>query len=589
MFDFLINLFDTSDFPNRWRCGQWSSFHGWLHIVSDLAIFGAYITIPFVLLYFVRHRKDVPYPKVLLLFAAFVFCCGFAHLIEATIFWWPIYRVSASMKFLTAIVSWVTVFGFVRILPSALAMRSASELHAEISERQKTEEELRKSEMRFAAFMDNSPLIAWVKDNKGRHKYFSRSYMEKIGVPVDDWEEKTDFELWPKEIAESHLAMDRKVLLAGEPISYESNHPLPSGEARSWYVVKFPYNFDEHEVLIGGIAVDLTEQRMAESERDRFFETSSDLMCIINFDGHFTRVNEAFTEVLGYPREELLQQPMTGIIHGADQEETRAAIDSVKSGSQVMQFENRCRSADGSYRLVSWTAPALEANATAIFAVGRDITEQRSLEKSLLQVTDTEQRRIAHDLHDGLGQELAGVAMMANSLANKLKHMSIPAASLADRIAIQLDESLKLTRSLARGLRPVEIDSRGLESALTHLAESISLAFDVDCTFQGMGNVDLDDPEKATHLFRIAQEAVNNAARHGNADRIEIEFGEYRTGWELSISDDGAGIADHAEQGQGIGLKSMQYRSNLIGGRLQVRSGEHSGTIVCCKLDRETF
>ena len=130
--DFFTKLLDTSDFPERWNCGQWSEFHGWLHIISDLAVFAAYTAIPLVVMYFAMRRKDIRFPGVFWLFCGFVFACGTVHLIEATIFWWPIYRVSAIAKFLTAIVSWACVFALIRVTPKALRWPSIETLNRQL-------------------------------------------------------------------------------------------------------------------------------------------------------------------------------------------------------------------------------------------------------------------------------------------------------------------------------------------------------------------------------------------------------------------------------------------------------------------------
>ncbi|QDV50009.1 PAS domain-containing protein [Gimesia fumaroli] len=122
---FFTKLFDTSDFPARWYCGSWSSDVGWLHIISDIAIFAAYFAIPVVLLYFLLQRKDLPFPKIIWLFAAFIMFCGFGHLIEAGIFWWPVYRFSGLIKACTAIVSLITVLVLIRLVPEALKFPSA--------------------------------------------------------------------------------------------------------------------------------------------------------------------------------------------------------------------------------------------------------------------------------------------------------------------------------------------------------------------------------------------------------------------------------------------------------------------------------
>lgn len=146
MIEYFEKLFDTSDYPARWHCGNWSSGEGWLHIVSDVATFGAYVAIPCVLIWFVRKREDVVFPKVFWLFAAFIFACGSVHLIEAIIFWHPIYRFSGLMKCLTAVVSWATVIAVVRIAPTAIRLPSLialnERLQIEVNERRKIEERL---------------------------------------------------------------------------------------------------------------------------------------------------------------------------------------------------------------------------------------------------------------------------------------------------------------------------------------------------------------------------------------------------------------------------------------------------------------
>lgn len=144
--DALQTLFDTSGFPPRWHCGVWSAPHGWTHIISDLAIFGAYVTIPCLLAFFALRRKDVPFLPIFWLFGAFILSCGLGHLVEATIFWNPWYRFSGAIKVCTAVVSWLTVFALIPVLPRALGLpRLAKEnagLHREVTERKAAEAQL---------------------------------------------------------------------------------------------------------------------------------------------------------------------------------------------------------------------------------------------------------------------------------------------------------------------------------------------------------------------------------------------------------------------------------------------------------------
>lgn len=117
---FLQKLFETSDWPPRWICGEWSSFHGWLYITSDFAIWLAYFIIPVIIIYFIQRRPDIPFLPVFWLFGAFIIFCGTTHILDALMFWWPAYRLSALVRFFTAIVSFVTVFALIRDLPKLL-------------------------------------------------------------------------------------------------------------------------------------------------------------------------------------------------------------------------------------------------------------------------------------------------------------------------------------------------------------------------------------------------------------------------------------------------------------------------------------
>lgn len=140
--EFLLKLFDPTGFPPRWKCGVWSAELGWLHILSDLGVWSAYMAIPITLAYFVSKKKDLPFRRIFMLFTAFILACGSTHLLEAVIFWWPAYRLAGLFKLTTAIISWVTVGALIQVLPKMLSMRTPHELQREVDARKRAEEEL---------------------------------------------------------------------------------------------------------------------------------------------------------------------------------------------------------------------------------------------------------------------------------------------------------------------------------------------------------------------------------------------------------------------------------------------------------------
>jgi chemotaxis family two-component system sensor kinase Cph1 len=145
--EFFANMFDTSKWPPRWHCGTWTDFHGWVYIISDIAIWASYFLIPVLLIRMITRRKDVPFLKIFWLFGAFIILCGITHLIDAAIFWWPAYRLSAFVRFVTAVVSVFTVIALYKVLPQIFSLRTVQELEHEISERKAIEVKLESNEI----------------------------------------------------------------------------------------------------------------------------------------------------------------------------------------------------------------------------------------------------------------------------------------------------------------------------------------------------------------------------------------------------------------------------------------------------------
>ena len=213
------------------------------------------------------------------------------------------------------------------------------------------------------------------------------------------------------------------------------------------------------------------------------------------------------------------------------------------------------------------------------------VTERFRLEAEILEISDREKARIGHDIHDGLCQQLVGAAFDANSLQQTLKSQGRPESAAARTIYSLLDEAITESRRVSRGLYPVRLETEGLASALQELASTTSERFKVRCTFEACAEGPDCGSTAATHLYRIAQEAVNNALKHSGAKNIRIDFTKSEDSIDLQIKDDGKGIKEGAPRGCGMGLHIMDYRARSIGGSLRIH-GDGAGTTVSCQMPK---
>jgi signal transduction histidine kinase len=240
---------------------------------------------------------------------------------------------------------------------------------------------------------------------------------------------------------------------------------------------------------------------------------------------------------------------------------------------------------DGARRLIAWSSAVLPGNEGApayIIATGIDITERKHLEKTILEISAREQRRIGQDLHDGLGQHLTGIAFMSKVQEQKLVEKGLPEAEDAGKIVNLVNEAIHKTRELARGLLPVVSDAQGLMSALQQWAGEVEDLFAVSCRFQCFAPVLIHDDTVATHLYYVAREAVNNAIKHGHARQIVILLAAVEQQGALTIQDDGLGIGSVVPGNKGMGLHLMNYRARMVGGSLEVQRVPTGGTMVTC-------
>ncbi|HYE95603.1 MAG TPA: PAS domain-containing sensor histidine kinase [Rubricoccaceae bacterium] len=292
-------------------------------------------------------------------------------------------------------------------------------------------------------------------------------------------------------------------------------------------------------------------------------------------------VNERYCQLVGYPREALLGRSTVelGILDPAVRSRL---MDAALGGNRAPQ-EVRLRAASGELceALVAVEIQDLDGEACAL-SMYLDLSARRRLEREVLEVAAREQRRLAQDLHDGLGSHLTGVAMLARGLARAARRGEAVAPEQIEEIAGLVQEGIEQARALARGLDPVQIEGEGLAPALHRLAAETGRRAQTACTLE------LSEPlpdlrgAAAVHLYRIAQEALTNAARHARADHLAVRLGVEGNLLRLEVEDDGRGIPEACTKG--MGLQTMRYRANLIGATLDVASAPGRGTRVTCRL-----
>jgi signal transduction histidine kinase len=230
-------------------------------------------------------------------------------------------------------------------------------------------------------------------------------------------------------------------------------------------------------------------------------------------------------------------------------------------------------------------APIVSSGYVNIY--GLDITERKRLEQQILRINDRVQANIGRDLHDGLLQQLTGVALFCDTLVERLTEISSPCTDDAREISEHLRQLMTWLRDLAKGLYPADLDSNGLAPALETLASTATYLFKVSVVFKFSELINISNPQVALHLYRIAQEAVNNAIKHGNAKHICISLARSKDTITLTVRDNGSGFSQE-ETARGLGLQSMHFRAKAIGGILYIQSGDDEGTVVSCSFSERS-
>lgn len=338
-------------------------------------------------------------------------------------------------------------------------------------------------------------------------------------------------------------------------------------------------------------------------------------------DGRCNYVNDRWSAITGLTIDEAIGENWKNAIHPADRAAVAERWKEMRDSNEFFREEYRIVRTDGTIRWVLAEGAALRSYSRETLGfirtvaditrhreleeeltVARDKLEQRvrertadlvaemierqKLEKQVLECRDSEQRRFSQDLHDGLGQCLTGVLFHVLALERDLTSDRSDFAPAASKIAELVNQSINQAHDLARGIDPVPLRPDGLMCALEELVRALCDASPTKCSFRCEEPILLEDNAVATHLYRIAQEAISNAIKHSKASQVTVRLEKLSKSSALVITDDGIGISERQNLRRGCGLNIIKHRARLIDAALDVKTTPGGGATVRCTFKR---
>ena len=468
---------------------------------------------------------------------------------------------------------------------------------ADISARNRAESALAESERRYRLMFEDSPLPMWVLEtatlaflavNEAAIKHYGFSREEFLSMTRHEIEAV-------EEVSERGPYVSARP--ANHPLDGLCRHRKKDGTLLDVEIVSHALVFDARPARLV-LSHDVTDQRRAEEALRQSEANLARAQAIahvgsyeINVQGSgMVRWSAETFRILGLdPAQGELstEKYINCVVHPEDQGRVRESAERAMKEGTRHDLEYRIVRPDRSIRHVhSISEPVLgpDNNVAKLLGTFQDVTERKQLEKEILEISEREQSRIGQDLHDGLCQHLAGIEFRMKSLEQKLALKSKKESAEAAELAKLVRNAIEQTRTLAHGLSPVMLAPNGLMNGLQELAANTEKSFKISCAFNCPAPVLFHENAVATHLYRIAHEAVHNAIRHGKPKFVVINLLTANDRIMLAVRDDGAGFPTKPQTHQGMGLRVMQYRAGIVGASLAVQRHPEGGTSVVCSL-----
>ncbi|HUR44417.1 MAG TPA: PAS domain S-box protein [Candidatus Saccharimonadales bacterium] len=336
-----------------------------------------------------------------------------------------------------------------------------------------------------------------------------------------------------------------------------------------------------------------TTRQQLEESFDHLFGKAPFPAALHTRDGRYHKINPRYEQVLGYTNNDLRRSSVRNVTHAQDVAEGARLFAEIKAGQRDSYVrEKRFICKDNRILWAQsrvWAVRDEAGELLFLLSIAQDISEKKEMANELLTVREQEQQRLGQDLHDGLCQYLTGIKYKARRLEKDLAAKGNGGIEQMKEITELLGKAIHTAYNMAKGLQGVELEADGLMHGLRILAEETSAMYGIRCTFRSGKLIPMHNATIAAHIYRIAQESISNAVRHGRAEHIAVGLRTKRGGVELSVQDDGSGIPDEKARREGMGLRIMRYRARMMGAKLQVGRGVKAGTQILCSIPRSNI
>jgi PAS domain S-box-containing protein len=467
----------------------------------------------------------------------------------------------------------------------------------DVDERQRAEAELAEQRVRLRLALDSARLGLWDWDRSTRRLVVDERFCEFLGEP-------------PEALADEPFLLERRLREADRQLLQEAIRACNEGDASNYSVLGRMLRRDGRTVDVlmqgavsgrdpdgrpsrfTGVLADVTEAERARQLARMSEEVGEVGSYEIDLATEAIAWSEGTYRIFGMPASYHPDRDSTvALIAPSSRDRMRVLFRAARESGAAFDTELEVRRFDGSSAWIRMIGrvETFEGRPVRLYGIAQDISARKQLERELLEVANREQQRLGSELHDGLGQELAGVSMMLEALAQQYGTTQPSLRAQLDRLRGLITQSISSTRALAHGLAPVSLQRGGLENALALLAQQVRMAAGPRVTVDlAVESPLVLDEVAGTHLYRIAQEAVGNAMRHSSAKHVAIRLRSYPGALELEIVDDGIGLPPGGVPAEGFGLRSMRYRAQALEGVFWIGPGPRGGTCarIRCPLRR---